>query len=171
LQCKLDKQAAMQAALSLAFRDIAPRDPLLTNVYQSSELDLASRHADALERVGVLRRGRSFAWIKDQAPTTRSDLRYRISVAAEGWAWLVTGRVWPSAALEADDVLVVWNRALARPLTAMLAPSGGNYPGKPDGVLEIRYWKCLAEGLAVENADLLLARPRTHEIWKLAAQP
>ena len=168
MQSALDRSAARQAAVSLDFRDIAPNDPLLTNLYQTSDLRLASRKADDMERLGLLRRRSSLAWVKDQPVVSRKDLTYGIRLVDESWAyWLVTGTVSPTAGLEEDDLLILRDKTSAQPMAVIMAPAGRNYPGKPNGVFEVRYMKALAGPLAVDSADVLLVRPRSHESWKL----
>ncbi len=168
MQSRLDRGVARLAAVSLDFRDVVPADPLLTSLYQSADLGDNSKRADDLERLGLLPRRASLAWVLEQPPTPRSDLSHDIRLVDESWAyWRVTGRVWPATALEEDDVLLLRDKESARPLTVFLAPAGSNYPGKPDGVFELRYMKALAAPLAVENTEMLLVRRRTREVWRL----
>jgi hypothetical protein len=106
--------------------------------------------------------------VKDQPVVSRKDLTYGIRLVDESWAyWLVTGTVSPTAGLEEDDLLILRDKASAQPMAVIMAPAGRNYPGKPDGVFEVRYMKALAGPLAVDSADVLLVRPRSHESWKL----
>jgi hypothetical protein len=164
--CLVDQQAARQAALSLAFRHLAPDDPLLTNVFPDPRQLVPL--ADRLEQRGLRPHGPDFAWILRAVPSPRADITYQIH-AEEGPALrFIAGRVSPSAPLRRDDVLVVWNEASARPVTALLAPTPGNYPGKPDGVFEVSYDKALAEPIGLQGERLYLARPSTHELWQLA---
>lgn len=172
MQCYLDHSVAKQAALSLELRHVAPTDPLLTNVFQSDDLVAFGKRADDLERRGLLRTGTSWAWVEDQPATPRSDLTYSIRIVDENWLYrLVTGEVSPSAGLDRDDVLLLRDRATGRPVSALMAPAGNNYPGKPAGVFEVRYQRALAEPLPLDRSSLYLLRPRTHEVWKLAAKP
>lgn len=168
IESQLDWSVAKQAAVSLDFRDVAPNDPLLTNLYQTGDLALASKKTDTMERLGLLPPRPSLAWVTEQAPVDRDDVTFSIRLADESWAyWMVTGRVSPSAGLEADDVLVVRDRTSAKPMAVILAPAGSNYPGKPESVFELRYMKALAPRLEVDNTEALLVRRRSHEVWKL----
>lgn len=169
MQSDLDRSAAKQAAISLDFRDLAPNDPLLTNLYQTGDLALASKKADTMERLGLLRPRPALAWVTEQTPVGRDDVTFSIRLVDESWAyWMVTGKVSPSAGLEEDDVLVLRDRTSAKPVAVIMAPAGSNYPGKPDGVFELRYMKALAPRLDVDSLDAVLVRRRSHEVWKLA---
>jgi hypothetical protein len=72
--------------------------------------------------------------------------------------------------LEADDVVVLSERTTGALLTALLVPTGMNYPGKPRGVFEVSFDRAAMDGLRPDDYDLLLARPRTHEVWRLKAR-
>jgi hypothetical protein len=167
----MDRTVAKQAAVSLDFRDVVPNDPFLTNVFQASVLAPESRRVDTMERLGLLPRRASLAWVTEQVPVNRDDVAFDIHLVDESWAyWMVTGKVSPNTGLEEDDVLVLRDRPSANPVTVIMAPAGSNYPGKPEDVFELRYMKALASPLDVDKLEALLVRRRTHEIWRLATR-
>jgi hypothetical protein len=168
IECLLDKADSRQAKLSLAFRRICPEDPLLGNVFPRRG-DLLAK-ADGLERIGALPPLPSYAWIDQAVPAWRGDLTYRLRGGEVRGLRSIQGMLLPAARLEADDVLLLWNRETERPTTAFLAPVGASYPGRDAGSFEIRFAAAGQAGVDLAKHELRLARPRTQEVWRLSPQ-
>ena len=166
--CLLDKQSSRQAKLSLSFQTISPDDPLFFNVFPSHEY--FAKRADGLQELGILPTFPSYEWMTQVPPATRTDIGYRVLVEEAAGQTLLNGNISPSAELESEDVLLLWNLASDRPTTAFLAPSGKNYPLKHDGIFEVRLDPSATQGFSLARHELRLARPRTREVWRLTAQ-
>jgi hypothetical protein len=164
----VDKQESRQAKLSLAIRKLAQSDPLLTNVYPLPEF--VSRMADELEAFGILTPLPSYAWLQTSSPVHRSDLTFRMSVRNFRKRKGIVGALTPGDIAEPDDILVLSDKTTGAVLTALLSPSGMNYPGIPVGSFEVRFNATALGTLSPDDCDLDLARPRTHEVWRLRRQ-
>jgi len=162
----LDKAASRQAKLSLAIRKLAPRIPLLTNVYPLSEY--VSKTADEVEAIGILRVLPSYAWIGTTPPIQRTDITFGMEVRDFYGKKSMTGALSPTNIFEPDDVMVLSDKSTGSLLTAILPPTGMNYPGKPEGTFDVRFDTATIGSLKPDACDLLLARPRTHEVWRLS---
>lgn len=162
----LDKAVSRQASLSLAIRKLAPQDPLLAKVCPGFEF--VSKAADELEAFGILRVLPSYSWLATTPPVPRTEVTYWMEMRDIHGQKLITGALSPTNIFESDDVMVLSDKATGSLLTAILAPTGMNYPGKPEGTFEVRFETVPIGSLKPDACDLLLARPRTHEIWRLS---
>jgi hypothetical protein len=168
IECLLDRAAARQARLSLAVRRLCPDDPLLINVFPRTQQLVES--ADRLEELGLLPPLPAYVWAIAADPPSRGELTYRLSSGEALGLRSLQGRLAPASGLEADDVLLLWDREAGRPTTAFLAPAGMNYPGKDAGAFELRFDAAGRAGLDLAKHELRLARPRTREVWRLSPE-
>lgn len=164
----LDNADSRQARLSLAHRKISPRDPLLTNVYPLREYVL--RMTDELEAFGILRGLPSYSWIAANPPVQRGDVTFWLNMRDSNGRKAIVGGLSPKGICEPDDILVLSDKSTGAVLTAILAPTKMNYLGKPEGMFEVRFDPSAISGSISDDLDLLLARPRTHEVWRLDRQ-
>jgi hypothetical protein len=162
----VDKAASKQAKLSLAIRKLSPRDPLLTKVYPSAEY--VSKLADKLEAFGILRELPSYSWLGGAPPAQRADATCWIEMRDSHGQKAITGALSPTNIAESDDVLALFDKATGLMLTAILAPTRMNYLGRSEGTFEVRLDTAAIGSLNPDEWDVVLARPRTRETWRLS---
>jgi len=166
--CISDKQAARQAELSLAFRGVCPGDPMLTHVHPMPEHILAT--VAGLEKAGLLPSLPSYEWVVTSVPSSRPEMSYELHAGEVAGKRFIRGRITPSSGIDEDDILLLWDREQDRPASAFLAPAGMNYPGMGEGAFEVRLAMAAMPDIDLGKLELRLARPKSHEVWRLPSR-